>query len=86
MSTIREMTAENYPDLLVLKPDYFDKAILGVITRIGLEAVCYSKTKVLEILMAEEDMSYEDAIEHFEYNIIGSWVGEHTPVYLEDFA
>jgi hypothetical protein len=28
-------------------------------------------------------MSYEDAIEHFNYNIAGSWVGNGTPLYLE---
>jgi hypothetical protein len=31
-----------------------------------------------------EDMSYEDAVEHFEYNIAGSYVGEKTPVYVYD--
>ena len=29
-------------------------------------------------------MSYEDAIEHFEYNIAGSYVGEKTPMYVYD--
>ncbi len=24
----------------------------------------------------------EDAIEYFEYNVLGSYVGEHTPVFL----
>ena len=79
---IREQIAEDYPDLLVLEPSYFDAAIVGLAQRIGMDTICYDKEKVLEILMKEEEMSYEDAVEHFEYNIIGSWVGNSTPVFL----
>ena len=80
--SIRETIAEDYPDLLVLEPNYFDKAIIGMVQRIGLDAICYDRDKVIEILMQEEGMSFEDAIEHFEYNIIGSWVGDSTPLFL----
>ena len=80
--SIRETIAEDYPDLLVLEPNYFDKAIIGMVQRIGLDAICYDRDKVIEILMEEEGMSFEDAIEHFEYNIIGSWVGDSTPLFL----
>ena len=80
--SIRETIAEDYPDLLVLEPNYFDKAIIGMVQRIGLDAICYDRDKVIEILMEEEGMSFDDAIEHFEYNIIGSWVGDSTPLFL----
>lgn len=79
---IRDQIAENYPDLLVLDPEYFDDAIVGLVQRIGMDVICYDKEKVLELLCVKEGMSYEDAIEHFEYNIIGSWVGDTTPVFL----
>lgn len=80
--TLREQIAQDYPDLLVLEPDYFDSAIIGLAQRIGMDVVCYDKEKVLELLCVKEEMTYEDAIEHFEYNIIGSWVGDTTPVFL----
>lgn len=80
--TLREQIAEDYPDLLVLEPDYFDEAIIGLAQRIGMDVICYDKEKVLELLCVKEEMTYEDAIEHFEYNIIGSWVGDTTPVFL----
>ena len=32
--------------------------------------------------MERDDMTYEDAHEHFSYNIIGSWMGEYTPVFI----
>ena len=81
--SLRDQIAEDYPDLLVLEPNYFDKAIIGMVQRIGLDAICYDRDKVIEILMEEEGMSFEDAIEHFEYNIAGAYVGEYTPIYLE---
>lgn len=80
---MRERISEDYPDLLVMEPDYLDAAIVGVVRRIGLEAVCYNTDKVIELLMEHDKMSYEDALEYFEFNMIGAWVGEHTPVFLE---
>ena len=80
--SIRQAIAEDYPDLMVLDPEYFDEAIIGLVQRINLDVVCYDKDKVIELLCVKEGMTYEDAIEHFEFNIIGSWVGETTPVFL----
>ena len=71
--------SEVYPELL--KADGFDEAIVGVVQRMGVQAICYDQEKVIEILM--RDMSYEDAIEYFEFNIAGAWVGEATPFFLE---
>jgi len=83
MNTKRQELSEYYPDLLVMDPDYLDAAIVGVVTRIGLEAVCYSTKKVVRLLMKHDGMTEEDAIEYMEYNMKGSWVGETTPVFLE---
>ena len=70
---------EEYPDLLKL--DGFDDAIIGVVQRIGLQAICYDTHKVIEILM--KDMSEEDAWDYYSYNMLGAYVGESTPVFLE---
>lgn len=80
----RDEIAENYPELLCLDPAYFDEAILGVASRMNTVAVCYSESKIIEILMREDGMDYDEAIEYYQFNILGSWVGEHTPVYLEE--
>ena len=69
---------EEYPDLL--KMDNFDEAIIGVVERIGLEAICYDKDKVIEILMRE--MTEEEALDYFLINMIGSWGVELTPLIL----
>jgi hypothetical protein len=51
------------------------------VRRIGLEAICYSEELVLKELV-NQGMTYNEAIEYFEFNIIGAWVGEHTPLFL----
>ena len=71
--------SEEYPDLL--KADGFDEAIIGVVQRMGIQAICYDEDKVIEILM--RDMSEEEAYEYFDFNIAGAWVGESTPFFLQ---
>lgn len=72
---------DSNPDLIIC--DGFDEAILGTAERINLGPVlAYSIEKIIEILMTRDNMSYEDAMEYFNYNILGSWVGEFTPVYI----
>ena len=70
---------EEHPDLLTL--DGFDEAIIGVVERIGLLAVCYDRNKILSILM--RDMNEDEAMEYYQYNILGAYMGESTPVYLD---
>lgn len=79
---IREEIAENYPDLMVMDPEYFDEAILGVVIRPNMQAVCYDSAKVVEILMKQDGMTEDEAIEHMEFNMMGAWVGETTPMFL----
>tara|TARA_R110000824_G_scaffold75849_3_gene192345 strand:- start:1122 stop:1382 length:261 start_codon:yes stop_codon:yes gene_type:complete len=66
-----------------LLADGFDDAVVGITFGVEPKTV-YSVTKCLDILV-EEGMSMEDAIEHFEYNVAGSYVGEKTPVWVYDF-
>ena len=73
--------AENYPELLVA--DGFDKAIIGVSTSFNKISVAYDTNKCIKILMSRDKMSREEAIEYFEYNVVGSYVGEHTPSFIE---
>lgn len=78
---IEEQLAEENPDALLL--DGFDNAIVGIVRRINLCVVAYDSDKCVECLVRDEEMSYDDAIEWFEYNVRGAFVGEHTPVFIE---
>ena len=63
--------------------DGFDDCIVGIVERFGLDPiVCYDRKKIVSKLMINEGMSFEQAFEHFDYNIFGSWVGEDTPCFL----
>jgi len=73
------MISEEHPDLLTL--DGFDEAIIGIVERIDLLVVCYDKQKILKIL--SRDMSEMQALEYYEFNILGAYMGEATPVYLD---
>jgi hypothetical protein len=71
---------ERYPDDSFLKADGFDEAIIGVDNK-SMRLV-YSVSKCIEILC--RDMNEEDAIEYFEYNVSGAYMGEKTPIWCDD--
>ena len=62
----------------------FEPAILGIAHRFGVQPiVTYDYRKVIDIFA--EDMSHEEAQEYFDFNVIGAWVGEGTPIFIEVF-
>lgn len=66
-----------------LLADGFDEALIGITVSVNPVAA-YSKYRMLEILMKRDGMTYEDAIEYLEYNVFGAYVGEKTPVYIDN--
>lgn len=51
--------------------------------RIGFPSiVAYDKDMVLDKHM-KEGMTFDEAIEYFEFNQAGAWVGENTPCFIE---
>jgi hypothetical protein len=72
---------ESYQDESFLKADGFDEAIIGV-DDVSMRLI-YSVSKIIEILML--DMNEDDAFEHFEYNIAGSYMGDKTPIWCYDY-
>ena len=78
---IREAIIEEYPDEEFVFAEGFDEAVLGVVRQYSnAPVVCYDYEKCIEIL--GRDMPEEDAIEYFEYNVIGGWIGDKTPYFL----
>ena len=67
----------------ILMADGLDEAIVGYAERCGSPPIAvYDRAKCVEIIMARDDMSHEDAEEYFEFNVAGSWVGDQTPLFL----
>lgn len=74
--------AVEYWDELVLA-EGFDEAIIGIQENTGI--VFYSREKVIQILMEDLELDLIDAIDYAEFNVLNTYVGEKTPVFLHDF-
>jgi len=65
-----------------LYPTDLDDAIIGMVERFGQSPlILLSRKKCLEIFMERDKMTSEEAEEYFEFNVIGSWVGDGTPCF-----
>ena len=75
----REEIVEMFPDEEFLFVDDMDEAILGISSKF---LVVYSETKIIDIL--KKDMTYLEAVEYFNFNIEGAYMGDKTPIYVYD--
>jgi len=71
---------EWFPEDEVLVADGFDDAIIGIDS--NSMRLIYSISKCIEIL--SKDMDEEEAVEYFDFNVRGSYVGEKTPIWCTD--
>lgn len=78
------------PEVLVLEPRAtYDSAVIGYTDtpkdhwprKGGATVAVYSRRKCLDALTKVEGMPYEDAVEWYEFNTSGAWIGEGTPVF-----
>lgn len=75
---------EYVDEYLRLEPrEDFDPCIVGVGRRFNDTVLIYSTQKILDMLVAQ-GMDPEEADEHFEFNIVGGWLGSGTPIFLLD--
>lgn len=72
---------EMFPDETFLVADGFDECIIGV--EENTMRLVYSYQKCLEKLI-DDGMSFEDAIEFYEFNVKGAYIGEKTPIFCTD--
>jgi len=63
-----------------LKADGFDDCIIGIDTK---QRLVYNKGMMIEKLA--RDMTREEAMEYFYFNIDGAHMGDHTPIYMDVF-
>lgn len=69
-------------DTGLLFADGFDDAIVGVGRRASQpDVVVYDYDKAVGIL-TDGGMPEAMAVEHLEFNSIGAWAGERTPIWL----
>jgi hypothetical protein len=69
-----------------LLADGLEGALFGICNRFGQNPLAaYDMEKIFKIYM-DEGMTYDEAVEYFEFNVIGAWVGEDTPVFIDTSA
>ena len=68
----------------MLLADVYEKAFIGTtISAFSRKQVAlYDYDKCIMILMNDNEWSEEDALEWFNFNTIGSWVGDDTPIFV----
>lgn len=71
-------------DAEILVADGLDGALIGIGQQFTKYVAVYSQSKVIEILMERDGMSRIDALEFFDVNIVGAYVGEGSPVFVWD--
>ena len=60
----------------------FEEAVIGISERCGAPSlVAYDADKCIQILI-DQGMTDEEAVEYFGYNVVGSYVGERTPIFI----
>jgi len=63
--------------------DGFSEAILGMCLQFGCEPiVAYDYNKCIDILIKRDGMTTSEASDYIQFNVIGAYVGNNTPVFI----
>ena len=68
-----------------LTADGFEDALIGYGRQFNYPVAVYDVEKCLNILQLRDGMTEDEAVEYFEYNVQGSYVGESTPVFIYSY-
>jgi len=81
VNDIVEEIARINPDALTA--DGLDDAIIGYGSQKGSDpVVIYDYETCVEIFMKDNDWDYTDAVEWMEYNVVSSYLGPGTPIFM----
>lgn len=78
---IEEWLSEAFPDQEILMADGFEEAFIGVGMQFNKPIAIFDYDKCLTILQ-KDGMTYYEAEEYMQFNVVGSYVGENTPAFL----
>ena len=69
----------------LVKANGLEDAIIGVGSRMNMpDVLIYSYNKCVKIFMEKEGWTHEEAIEWMDYNVVGAWVGDTTPIFVHE--
>lgn len=72
---------DSFPDEDFIMADGLDEAVIGY-DHASMRLI-YSVGLCVQILM-QEGLTYEDALEHLNFNTLNAYVGEKTPIWCYD--
>jgi hypothetical protein len=68
----------------MLLADGFSRAFIGIGHRAGSNDIAvYDYDKCAKVLMRRDGMTQEEAYEFLDFNVVGSYVGDLTPIFVE---
>ena len=78
---ISESFIQEVEDAVLL--DGFDEAIIGSASTFGKDVVvAYDYKKIINLLINRDGMSYDEAVEYFDFNIGGLHVSDRNPIFV----
>lgn len=77
---IELMLEEENPEALLL--DGYESALIGVARRCGQPMLAvYDEDRIIQALI-ERGLDMLEAVDFYEHNVVGAWVGPMTPIIL----
>lgn len=67
---------------MIIYPDGFEDCIVGVGERCGGPPVAVLDIEKMFKKLEKQGMTHDEAVEYFEFNVLGAHVGEQNPVYM----
>ena len=91
MTKETDISTERWEELMdiydgCLMADGFEEALIGFGTRFNNPVTIYDLNKCFDILVHRDGMSQEEAEEYMDFNVLGAYVGEETPIFLGDYV
>jgi hypothetical protein len=87
MIAARREEEDVYEELAVVNPLAvvalgFEDAYIGFTVGTGPSLAVYDYDKCVEVLVARDKLTEEEAQEYLDFNTVFAYVGEHTPKFL----
>ena len=80
---ILDWVNRNVDEVVRLEPrEDYDPAIVGVGYRIDVGLVLVYDSQKIIAMLQRDGSSLEEALEWFEFNTTGAWMGKGTPIFL----
>jgi len=70
----------------MIRAEGFDDCILGIAevwdSNTRVHRIVYDALEMIEVLVERDGMDHDEAVEYFEFNIDGAYLGKHTPIFV----